>query len=401
MTTNSPSIAVANAPDEQQLESIFTILDEVFSVGKAFFQDRLLKDSSYDPQTTWYASVDGQIASTVQIFPLRIRVGQAELKIGGIGSVGTDPNYRGMGLAHRILHAQCEWMKRNDYDATLLLAVIHAFYEKAGWKLIPEKAYSIAKPALIEPSEGFDIIPFEPQHLQKLRSIYEQFNDKRTYTLIRDKAYWDDLLSWPAWYQADCRLLRHNGRIVAYGLIEKTEGEKPFIQELAYLPEAADEAAALFTALCQLPPNATHVLAKWPDDHKLADYYKQHHAEQFELNVSMWKMIDCRSMFRKLQPELEQRIHHSEFAHLPLHLELHIGVNRLWLHYRNQRLSISGQPDPGAAYVTLRLDPYRLISSVIFGYQPAEEDEADEAASKLLQVLFPKQQAVFYLTDKF
>lgn len=394
MTTNKPSITITNAPNPQQLEEIFNILDEVFPVGKAFFQDRLYNDSSYDPETTWYAAVDGKVASTIQVFPLHIRVGQAVLKIGGIGSVGTDPNYRGMGLAQGILHAQSEWMKQSGYDASLLLAIIHAFYEKAGWQLIPESAYSMAKPAPIEPSAGYDIIPFEPKYIDELRPLYEQFNEERTYTLIRDQAYWTDLPKWPAWHKADCLLLRYQGTIIAYGLIEKSDDEKVFIQELVYLPEAENEVLALFTALCQLRPQAKHVLAKLPDDHKLADYYKQQHADELSLNVTMWKMINSHSMLQKLQPELQQRLSGSAYAQQQLRIKLQIGEDEVWLDYANQKLSISEQPNSIPAYETLQLDPYQLISYVIFGCDSADQED-------LLQALFPKQQAVFYLTDKF
>ncbi|CAM3904774.1 GNAT family N-acetyltransferase [Cohnella lubricantis] len=405
--TSQPSITVANAPSPQQLEDIFNILGEVFPVGKAFFQDRLLNDSSYDPQTTWFATVEGKVASTIQIFPLHIRVGQAVLKIGGIGSVGTDPCYRGIGLAQSLLRAQTEWMKQNDYDASLLLAIIHAFYEKAGWKLIPEKGCSMPKPDPIEPPAGYEIVPFEAQYLDQLRHIYEQYNDGRTYTLIRDEAYWNDLLLWPAWTQADCLLVRHNGRIVAYGLIEKSDQAKVFIQELVYLPEAASAVVALFTALGQLRPHAKHVLAKLPDDHPLAEYYKQQpQAEQLDLNISMWKMIHCRSMLQKLRPELEHRIRSSEYAEQKLHLELRAGEDRFWLNYADRKLAVSQQADPFAAYESLQLDPWQLISSVIFGYEEASGGidrprQADSAASAILRTLFPKQQAVFYLTDKF
>ncbi|HBS47063.1 MAG TPA: hypothetical protein DEA91_26070 [Paenibacillus sp.] len=74
--TTTPNIIVMNHPTREQLEKIYDILDECFSVGRAFFQERLDLDTTYDPDTTWFAMVDGKIASNVQIFPFHIRVGQ-------------------------------------------------------------------------------------------------------------------------------------------------------------------------------------------------------------------------------------------------------------------------------------------------------------------------------------
>lgn len=195
--TTTPDILVKNHPTREQLELIYDILDECFPVGRAFFQERLDHDTAYDPDTTWFATVDGKIASNVQIFPLHIRVGRAVLKTGALGSVGTDPNYRGLGLAHQILYAQTNYMKDTDYDISLLLASKHAFYEKAGWRLVPQTAYAIKKPASLKQPTRDEIIPYEARYLDEIRLIHEQFNKNRTYTVVRNESYWNDLMTWP------------------------------------------------------------------------------------------------------------------------------------------------------------------------------------------------------------
>ncbi|MBO9599814.1 MAG: GNAT family N-acetyltransferase [Cohnella sp.] len=282
-TVSDMSINVTNRPTREQLERIYEILDECFTVGKAFFQDRLDHDQAYDPATTWFATVDGEIAANVQIFPLSIRVGQSVLKTGCMGSVGTSPRYRGMGLAHRILHSQTEYMRETDYDISVLLASKHAFYEKAGWRLIPETAYSIEKPASAEISSEYDIIPFETRYLDDLRSIYDQYNRNRTYTVVRNETYWNDLMHWPEWNKLDCLLLLRKDKVVAYGMIERKDSEQVFISEVAYLNEAADGVEHLFHALCRLRPNAKRILAMLPEDHKLYSYYGRHRCQ------SIWR----------------------------------------------------------------------------------------------------------------
>lgn len=402
-TTPDKNIIVTNQPTREQLETIYDILDECFSVGRDFFQERLDLDTTYDPDTTWFAMVDGKIASNVQIFPLHIRVGQAVLKTGAMGSVGTDPNYRGLGLAHKILHAQTHYMKETDYDISLLLASKHAFYEKAGWRLIPETVFTIEKPVSLEQQHSRDeIIPFEACYLDEIRFIYEQFNKNRTYTVVRSETYWKDLLTWPEWKKADCLLLRRNEKIVAYGIIEKKDTEQVFINELLYLDEAENGVEGLFHALCQLRPNAKQILASLPEDHKLYSYYQQHHADSFPIHLAMWKMINLSSTFHKLQPELENRLIHSNpIADRDLHIALQCNGDCIWLDYKQQQLSVSDASNPAHSYTSIEVDERDLMTYIMFGYNEAGAAKDSTKHANILQALFPKQQAVFYLTDKF
>lgn len=399
--TTTPDISVKNHPSKEQLEVIYDLLDKCFSVGRDFFQERLDQDTAYDPDTTWFAAVDGKIASHVQIFPLHIRVGRAILKMGAMGSVGTDPHYRGLGLAHRILHAQSNYMKETDYDISLLLASKHAFYEKAGWRLIPQTALTIKKPASLEQPGSYEIIPFEARYLDEIRLIYEQFNHNRTFTVVRNETYWRDLITWPEWKKADCLLLRRDEKIVAYGIIEKKEAEQVFLNELLYLNEAEDGVEQLFHALCRLRPNARQILAMLQEDHKLYSYFQQHRATPIQINMAMWKMINLSSALHKLQPELENRLRGSALAaDQELHIALQCNEEILYMDYKQRQLSISDTGKDAFDYIHLDVDERDLMTCIIFGYNEATAGKGAEHAG-ILQALFPKQQAVFYLTDKF
>lgn len=138
-----------------------------------------------------------------------------------MGSVAADPSYRGMGLTHKILAAQTDYMRETGYDISLLLASKHAFYEKVGWRLVPETAYAVEKQPGGEQPDGYTIIPFDSRYLNDIRCIYDRFNQNRTYTVVRNETYWEDLIHWPEWKKADCLLLQQNNKIVAYGIIEK------------------------------------------------------------------------------------------------------------------------------------------------------------------------------------
>lgn len=393
---NNTEIIIASSPSPEQREHIFQLLDSLFPVGRAYFENRLNFDSAYDPATTWFATVNGIVASTAQIFPLAIRVGQAVIKVGGIGSVGTAPDFRGMGLAHNILQNQTSWMEQQGYDLGLLRAVEHAFYEKIGWQLIAEKCYSLELPSASRPDQDYEVIPFSSQYVGDLKYIYEQFNQNRTYTLVRSDAYWNDLISWPVWNQAQCLLLRKNDAIVAYGIIERKDNDTAFINELNYLPAAEAAMPYLLQALSRLHPNVSRILARLPEDHIIVRH-AQYRAQEQPYNVSMWKMLNCANLLGKLVPELEKRLQQSRYAKLQLAIELHVDDELLYLHYDAGKLHLSVDAAVLAERCRIKLGSAQLIEAVIWGYVSAEHNETAE----LLQALFPKQNAAFYLTDKF
>src|SRR5690606_4325132 len=98
-------------------------------------------------------------------------------------------------------------------------------------------------------------------------------------------------------------------------------------------------------------------------------------------------------------PELQARLNSNEhFSHKALHIELQCGDERIYLDYEQHQLTVSSACEQANAYQNVAVDERELISYIIFGYcAPAEADEN----TSILQVLFPKQNAVFHLTDKF
>jgi predicted acetyltransferase len=74
----------------------------------------------------------GKSVSRLWIVDRILRVGGAEIRTGGISSVGTDEAYRGRGLAGRAMEAALRLMKREGYPLTVLHG-IPGFYPRFGY----------------------------------------------------------------------------------------------------------------------------------------------------------------------------------------------------------------------------------------------------------------------------
>lgn len=384
-----------------ELEAVYDVLERVFPNGRAFFQERLDRDSAYDPETTWIASVDGAVASTIQLFPFESRVGDASVKIGGIGSVATLPEYRGLGLSQRLLQEQTRWMAAHDYDLSLLFAVITPFYEKSGWSVVPEPYYEL-DPGEVPtdiPAE-YDIVPFDPSHLEEMAAIYERFNRSRTYTVRRLPSFWTDQLNWPRWRTSDCLVAMRDGRVVGYGQIGPLSESSAQLEEVLYLPGEEAAALDLFRSLLSLREGAVRITAKLPDDHALANAFAIWGAARKPYLYAMWKVIRFQPMLVKLASVFAQRLGAAPaFAGKALNLHLVCGRQGAYFHYRNHEVSVEPSPRPGTVYEKLAWTEPEFVRLLLQG--GVSEPDREAGSADLLLSLFPKQKSVFYPTDKF
>lgn len=383
-----------------ELEAVYDMLEQVFPNGRTFFQERLDNDTTYNPETTWIAAVDGTVASTIQLFPFESRVDTAAVKVGGIGSVATLPEFRGLGLSQGILQEMTVWMAAQGFDLSLLFAVITPFYEKSGWSVVPEPCYVLhAKAVPMDIPAEYDIIPFDPVHLDEMAAIYESFNRSRTYTAIRPPAFWKDQLNWPQWRASDCLVAMRGGRVVGYGRIGRLAEAAAQLEEVLYLPGEEAAALDLFRSLLRLREGAATVNAKLPDDHALASAFTNWGAERRPYLYAMWKVIRFQPLLAKLAPVFAQRLDEApSFAGKTLELHLICGLHEAFFHYHGRTVAVETVPRSGTSYYKLEWSESEFVRLLLQG--GANEDGSPEHR-QLVQALFPKQNSVFYPTDKF
>lgn len=386
--------------NRNELKSVYDVLDRVFPNGREFFQERLDHDSTYDPATTWIAMVNDVIASTVQIFPFHSRIEDASIKIGGLGSVATLPEYRGQGLCQEILQAQTDWMEAEEYDLSLLFAVITPFYEKAGWTVVPEPYYEldIARISSNEPA-SYTIEPCRENGIKDMAIIYETFNHSRTYTVIRPRSFWNDRLHWPKWQASSCLLAKKGTAVAAYGHMSALSEDTVQLEELCYLPGEEQAALDLFYALLSLYPKAIKLHAKLPGDHVLVHTFEKWQAEKQQLSYAMWKIIGFQPLLSKLSSIFARRLQaHSNFDADPISLHMICELQNAYFHYNNGEVSIESVPREGLVYSKINLSQRDWVHLLLQG---TDETEISVFPSTLIRILFPKQHFVFYLTDKF
>ena len=65
------------------------------------------------------------------------------VRMAGIASVGTDPDYRGRGIAAQLCRNAAKWAKKNGVDLLPLYTSCNRVYESCGWKNFPMHSISL------------------------------------------------------------------------------------------------------------------------------------------------------------------------------------------------------------------------------------------------------------------
>lgn len=85
-----------------------------------------------------------KIAGHVGIMPFDVWDGKGKIiHMAGIASVGTDPDYRGRGIAVKLCNNAAEWAEKNGFEYLPLYTSFNRVYESCGWSNYPVRSLSL------------------------------------------------------------------------------------------------------------------------------------------------------------------------------------------------------------------------------------------------------------------
>ena len=103
-------------------------------------------DPWFDLNNTRACFVDGKAVSVVQIFERPMRIGNCVVRMGGVGSVGTDPPHLRAGYSSGVLRDSVRYMQTAGYDLSILGTGIQSHYARAGWVMHPTYSMELTLP---------------------------------------------------------------------------------------------------------------------------------------------------------------------------------------------------------------------------------------------------------------
>lgn len=98
--------------------------------------EEAIRTTTDDHGWTKISLVSGNLdISRTLIIPLTIRIGEASVRMDGIGGVGTEEEHRNQGYSRRVLAAAIEHIKQGDAPLSTLYGIQH-FYPKFGYSTV-------------------------------------------------------------------------------------------------------------------------------------------------------------------------------------------------------------------------------------------------------------------------
>ena len=184
------ALEIRGCRSRDELEEVVSLCDAAFpKTSREYFAKHVLKDQTLAPADTRILVKDGEIVSSVQVFPRVMYCRGEKIGFGGIGNVATLPSERGKGYAGNVLRDALEYIRNKKLPVSLLTTTINPYYEKFGFQTIRRHVVEMELPRAGEHPgvRAFD----RNRDLLNVMQLYSRFNVQLVGALVRDANYWD------------------------------------------------------------------------------------------------------------------------------------------------------------------------------------------------------------------
>ena len=183
----------------------------VFNIGPEYFRRHFVNDPHKDYSSVFVIkSEEGKIISTVRVFHRQVYIGGKIYKMGGIGEVSTNANYRRLGLSYKLLAAATDYMIKNDFVLSMLGTGYFSHYAKHGLMKANIYGRDVSDNLEVGPS---DIRPLSPENFHDMAVLYNKYCANLNCCIVRTKEYWQ---SWCAGEIQNPHGLFRDNKLVGY-----------------------------------------------------------------------------------------------------------------------------------------------------------------------------------------
>eukprot|EP00871_Galdieria_phlegrea_P006074 jgi/Galph1/954/GphlegSOOS_G5704.1 len=189
---------------ENELDDWFSFVTKAFGHKKnppsrSYFERHFWSDPWRNIDGIFVAVEDGEIVGTVRNFNRELYCQRKKVKVCGIGEVCTHENYRGRGIATKLLEHSISYMTESKFALSLLhTGTASKLYESLGWVAVGREYRSRRIRSPLYSTLPIDLTVevcsgeiFEGQWLESLRDIYNNCSINYNGPVVRqDIQYW-------------------------------------------------------------------------------------------------------------------------------------------------------------------------------------------------------------------
>jgi GNAT superfamily N-acetyltransferase len=164
------------------------------------------------------AAEEGLVRSMVNYYPATVKIHDALVKTGSVGSVCTNPDYRGQKLASRLLKQAEDKMLSEDITV-MIISGQGGIYSAIGADFAGNCHECFVPKGFFPSSNQISLKTYRPNDFETLKSVYETETvrflreDEEFRLLIKGQTYPDTFATYPF------ELILLNGAVVAYTIL--------------------------------------------------------------------------------------------------------------------------------------------------------------------------------------
>ena len=342
--------------------------------------------------------IGDQTVSRLTVLDLKMRIGRAVVRMAGVAGVWTHPEHRMRGYARRVIEDALSYMAEEGYDVSLLFG-IPDFYNKFGYaSVLPDCRVSIATADAkrAEPPRGLTIRSLAEADFPEVLAIYETNNYRRTGTVVRDPGRWRGFTKGTDYGAKPLSFVVESDEgVVGYAVYDDAANRLDVAEVGFKRPEAMP---AILRHLAELAESRAVEAINFyaPLDHPFVKFLRRFGCEARVVyprdRAGMGRIVNLRSLFEKLRPELEHRLRESPPTGFrgTLVFETDIGAVPLRVEWRSVSV-----PSRAARGLPVKMPQHRLFQ-LVMGFRGVDELMFDPEcqipweAMPVLRALFPE-----------
>ena len=367
--------------------------------------------------------IAGEAVSRVQTQHCEMRVGQAVVRMRGIGGVDTQRSHRMKGYARRLMEEWIDWMRQEGYEMSALFG-IQDFYHRFGYSTWSADHELRIQTRDAERARGsLHVGEAGAADGSELVALYNEANRLRTCSLIRgdDWPHFRDGFGDPnddedegAYAGEGCVLVVRDdsGGIAGYAALSQNR-DVTAVAELASRPGSV-QAEVFESLLATLAATAVErrcgeIKFFLPPDHAFCVFARRYGCEaesDYPRNAdAMGRIVCLRSLFEKLAPDLNRRIQECP-SDLPDcgSVTFVTDIGSVGLRWDRGEVSVADRENSGGIRVEL---PQCILAQLVVGYRDIDDARSEPtvtipaAALPLLRALFPLDTPYMWRADRF
>jgi len=327
---------VYNFGDEEGIVELLKTCFKTFNTWDITSKDWVTyeeEDYGFKKENALVAELNGKIIGHVQIMHRRIRIGHGILDCCGIANVSTHPNYRGKGIATKLIQMALEICRKRGWHISSLFTGYgsegYRVYRKIGYANttfineylgIRENVEKVLSKIQEKKLEKFEM---EISHLKEVMRLHENYSFKINGYCERDEKYWEKKVFEKTYYQSffhECKnagvrlMMKDNDEAIGYSLTLNTlkASRSKWQDKLAFIMEAVSRdkhemKIILRETLEKLLKEDFKVFRlRIPVDEELM--YIMRYFEEVKGALYMDYILDQRRLFESIKVELEKRL---------------------------------------------------------------------------------------------